>query len=262
MIVGLIDDCWALGPWLKLALEITAAVAVVIYDYRIGNILGVRLGWLELPVTVAWLVALTNAFNMIDGLDGLAAGVGAMVTTTLFLLSLYLGNVGAALILALLGGALIGFLPYNFHPARIFLGDSGSLFIGFVLAVTSVATSNKLATLVAILVPILALGLPLAELVVTTLRRLLRVMIVQSPTEEGSTGFACSEVLGSSPRTGIIFITPDVLGYDPSKRRAHAVWRLPRALRWGAWCGCPQGARPSAADLRGRDRLCGRHMSA
>jgi UDP-GlcNAc:undecaprenyl-phosphate GlcNAc-1-phosphate transferase len=88
------------------------------------------------------------------------------------------------LILALLGGALVGFLPYNFHPARIFLGDSGSLFVGFVLALTAVVTSNKLTTFVAVLVPVLALGLPIVELALTTLRRLLRVMIVQ-PAEEG-----------------------------------------------------------------------------
>ena len=184
VIIGTIDDHRGLGAWLKLVLEVAIAAAIAACGYGIESIGGVGLGWLELPVTVLWLVAITNAFNMIDGLDGLAAGVGAMVTTTLFLLSLYLGNVGAALILALLGGALAGFLPYNFYPARIFLGDSGSLFVGFVLALTAVVTSNKLTTFVAVLVPVLALGLPIVELALTTLRRLLRVMIVH-PAAEG-----------------------------------------------------------------------------
>jgi UDP-GlcNAc:undecaprenyl-phosphate GlcNAc-1-phosphate transferase len=183
VIIGIIDDRWGLGATPKLAVEIAIATAIAASGFCIESVGGVRLGWLELPVTVVWLVSVTNAFNMIDGLDGLAAGVGAMVTATLFLLSLYLGNVGAALILALLGGALMGFLPYNFYPARIFLGDSGSLFVGFVLALTSVVTSNKLATFVAVLVPVLALGLPIAELILTTLRRLLRVLLVQHTTE-------------------------------------------------------------------------------
>ena len=184
LVIGIVDDLRGLGAPLKLVLEIAIAIAIAACGYRIESLGGVSLGWIEVPVTVAWLVAVTNAFNMIDGLDGLAAGVGAMVTATLFLLSLYLGNVGAALILALLGGALLGFLPYNFFPARIFLGDSGSLFVGFVLALTAVVTSNKLSTFVAVLVPVLALGLPIAELIVTTLRRMLRVLMVRSTSKE------------------------------------------------------------------------------
>ena len=184
LVIGILDDLRGLGAPLKLILEIAIAVAIAACGYRVESLGGVSLGWMEIPVTVAWLVAVTNAFNMIDGLDGLAAGVGAMVTATLFLLSLYLMNVNAALILALLGGALVGFLPYNFYPARIFLGDSGSLFVGFVLALTAVVTSNKLSTFVAVLVPVLALGLPIVELSVTTLRRMLRVLTVRG-TQEG-----------------------------------------------------------------------------
>ncbi len=183
LIIGLVDDRWGLGPVVKLVLEIAIAAAIAACGYRVESVGGVRLGLMAVPVTVVWLVAVTNAFNMIDGLDGLAAGVGAMVTATLFLLSFYLGNVGAALILALLGGTLLGFLPYNFFPARIFLGDSGSLFVGFVLALTAVVTSNKLSTFVAVLVPVLALGLPIAELIVTTHRRVLRVLMVRSTAE-------------------------------------------------------------------------------
>ena len=183
LIIGTVDDLRGLRPAFKLALEIAIAAAIAACGYCVESVGGVKLGLMAVPVTVVWLVAVTNAFNMIDGLDGLAAGVGAMVTATLFLLSFYLGNVGAALILALLGGALMGFLPYNFYPARIFLGDSGSLFVGFVLALTAVVTSNKLATVVAVLVPVLALGLPIAELIVTTLRRVLRVLMVRSTAE-------------------------------------------------------------------------------
>jgi hypothetical protein len=133
-----------------------------------------------------------NAFNMIDGLDGLAAGLGVIMSAALILVSL-----GATdslnvltLILACLCGALLGFLPYNFNRATIFLGDSGSMFVGFVIATASVASSTKGSAAVTILVPVLTLGLPLAELSVTVLRRLLRnIRVVKREAASGTYGF-------------------------------------------------------------------------
>lgn len=177
-LVGLIDDRRPLRPALKLVVEILAGVIAVAAGYRIDGLTRISLGWFGPIVTIFWIVAIINAVNMIDGLDGLAAGAGLIISATLFSVSLYLGHIQPALILAALSGALLGFLTYNFHPARIFLGDSGSLPIGFLLATIAIRSSSKAATLAAIVSPLLALGLPLAELAATALRRGLRAIRV------------------------------------------------------------------------------------
>lgn len=181
MAVGLIDDRRPVRPLIKLSAEIAAALVVVAAGWRIGSALHLNLGWFGAVATVVWIVAVVNAVNMIDGLDGLAAGVCLIISATLFSVSLYLRQVNSAIVLVALTGALFGFLCYNFHPARIFLGDSGSLLIGFILAVSAIESSSKAATAVAIIAPLLALGLPLAELVLTVLRRSLRTISVVPP---------------------------------------------------------------------------------
>jgi UDP-GlcNAc:undecaprenyl-phosphate/decaprenyl-phosphate GlcNAc-1-phosphate transferase len=178
IIVGAIDDRHSLTPMTKLLVEIAAAVIVASAGYRIRSIRGVELRWLGGLATVAWIVAVTNAINMVDGLDGLAAGIGLIISASLFSTAIYFGGLTSAAILAALSGALLGFLFHNFHPAKIFLGDSGSLLTGFLLAVTAVESSNKAATAGAIFFPLLSLGLPLSELALTTLRRMLRVLRV------------------------------------------------------------------------------------
>jgi UDP-GlcNAc:undecaprenyl-phosphate GlcNAc-1-phosphate transferase len=159
-VVGLVDDRRSLGPTLKLAVEILAGIIAVAAGCRIDMVVRIDLGWFGPTATVFWIVAIINAVNMIDGLDGLAAGAGLIISATLFSISLYLGNIESSFILAALSGALLGFLCYNFHPARIFLGDSGSLFIGFLLAVSAIQSSSKAATVTAIMWPLLALGCP------------------------------------------------------------------------------------------------------
>jgi UDP-GlcNAc:undecaprenyl-phosphate/decaprenyl-phosphate GlcNAc-1-phosphate transferase len=176
MVVGLVDDRHSLRPVSKLAGQILAGIIVVVAGCRIDTVVRIDLDWLGPPATVFWIVAIINAVNMVDGVDGLAAGIGLIISATLFSISLYLGNIESTLILAALSGALLGFLCYNFYPACIFLGDSGSLLIGFLLAVSAIQSSSKAATVSAIIWPLLALGLPLAELALTTLRRTLRVV--------------------------------------------------------------------------------------
>lgn len=178
MVVGLVDDRHSLRPASKLAGEILAGIIAVAAGCRIDTVARIDLGWLGPTATVFWIVAIINAVNMVDGVDGLAAGIGLIISATLFSISLYLGNIESSLILAALSGALLGFLWYNFYPARIFLGDSGSLLLGFLLAVSAIQSSSKAATVSAIMWPLLALGLPLAELALTTLRRTLRVVRV------------------------------------------------------------------------------------
>jgi UDP-GlcNAc:undecaprenyl-phosphate/decaprenyl-phosphate GlcNAc-1-phosphate transferase len=186
MFLGLIDDCFSIKPSLKLLVEIVVALATFATGYRITEILGWDLGWAAAPVTVLWIVTLTNAFNLIDGLDGLATGTGAIISATLFALCVYDSHVPSALILAALCGSLFGFLPYNFFPAKIFLGDSGSLLLGFIFALISIRIADKSSAALAISIPLLALGFPLGEMTLTITRRLLRVVHVIRGEPEGA----------------------------------------------------------------------------
>jgi len=174
---GVWDDLHGLAPLAKLGLVLIAALAALAGDFGLHGFTDplsgtyVTFGALGGLVTLVWIVAVTNAFNLVDGLDGLASGVALLAAVTLLAVSLLEGRQEAALLWAVIGGALAGFLPYNFFPATIFLGDSGSLFLGYALAVLAVQSLEKSATLVIVLVPVLALGLPVIEIGLTVLRR-------------------------------------------------------------------------------------------
>ncbi|NDQ56851.1 MAG: undecaprenyl/decaprenyl-phosphate alpha-N-acetylglucosaminyl 1-phosphate transferase [Acidipila sp.] len=178
-LLGLYDDLRGARPWEKLLVQLLAGGWLYMADFRVEILSNpfthtpIVLGWLSVPVTLLWLVAISNAFNLIDGLDGLAAGVGLFACLALFLLAALVGNSFTAVSAICLAGALLGFLPHNFHPARIYLGDSGSLTLGLCLAALSVASSQKGPVLITMAVPLLIFGLPLLEVSVTTLRRLL-----------------------------------------------------------------------------------------
>lgn len=177
LLLGLLDDIHGVSPALKIAAQATIASLVVAAGHGFIAITNpftggiIELGLLGPIATVAWIVAITNAFNLIDGLDGLAAGVALIATATLFGVALLEGRFDAALLWAALAGSLIGFLPYNFPPASIFLGDCGSLFLGFTIAVLSIQSLQKGAATVVITVPILALGLPIADAAYAVVRR-------------------------------------------------------------------------------------------
>src|SRR5262249_22590242 len=153
----------------KFAVQIVAATAVWSAGFRIdalglpGLLSDVTLGVWSLPVTVVWVVGVTNAFNLIDGLDGLAAGTALISTLTIAIAALQLDRVAVAALSVALAGSLIGFLRFNFNPAQIFLGDSGSMFLGFCLAVISIHGSQKNVAVVAVLVPFLLLGYPILD---------------------------------------------------------------------------------------------------
>src|SRR6202050_3131492 len=184
--VGAIDDVRPLRPIIKLMVEVAAASVAVYGGYRITSLSGIHLELLSFPLSVLFIVTAINAVNMVDGLDGLAVGLCLSIFGTLFFLCSSSGQFEAAMIMAALCGTLIGFLPYNFHPARIFLGDSGALLLGFMAGTGAISTSHKMAGAVAIAAPFLALGLPLAELMLTTLRRTLRAVHVVRLDEEVS----------------------------------------------------------------------------
>ena len=177
VIVGVIDDYKNLPAKVKLLGQIIAAcVLVIAFDVRIDFITDpfgdyFYLEWLAIPATVFWLVGLTNTVNLIDGLDGLAAGVSTIASITIFLVALQQGIMLVAVLTAALAGAAFGFLYYNFNPAKIFMGDSGSQFLGFMLAGISVIGAVKSAATIALIVPILALGLPILDTTFAIVRR-------------------------------------------------------------------------------------------
>ncbi|MCL4524667.1 MAG: undecaprenyl/decaprenyl-phosphate alpha-N-acetylglucosaminyl 1-phosphate transferase, partial [Acidobacteria bacterium] len=178
-LIGLYDDLRGARPWQKLLVQGAAALGLYITGFRVEILTNpfthsaTHLGWLSLPLTLLWLVAISNAFNLIDGLDGLAAGVGLFATVTLFLLAMLQAKSFVAAITVALAGALFGFLPHNFNPAKIYLGDSGSLTIGLVLAALSIDSSQKGPVLLTVAIPLMIFGLPLLDVSVTTARRFL-----------------------------------------------------------------------------------------
>ena len=174
-LVGLVDDVRGVGPAPKLLVELLAAAIMMASGLLIERvtILGHTwmLGWLAYPVTAAWLVGVTNAFNLIDGIDGLAPGIAALAGAACGAILIVRGHAAEAALLAAFVGAMLGFLVYNFAPASIFLGDSGSLVAGFLLAATAIAGWQKGATALASAVPLLIFALPLADAVSTLVRR-------------------------------------------------------------------------------------------
>lgn len=174
-LLGLGDDFAGLTAAPKLSLEAAAAVFAYQAGVHITAVGGHPLPhWLSLPATIFWLLACTNAVNLIDGLDGLAAGLGIFATATILGAALIQHNIGLALAVVPLLGALVGFIRYNFNPATIFLGDSGSLFIGFLLGCFGVLWSQKSATLLGMTAPLMVLVVPLLDTALAIARRLMR----------------------------------------------------------------------------------------
>jgi len=175
-LTGLLDDLVGLTPWQKLAGQGAAAVLACASGVQIESVAGHSIAgtWWHEPLTVLWLIACANAFNLIDGVDGLAAGVGLVAALTTFGAALWEGNVSLAFATAAVSGALFGFLRYNFNPATIFLGDCGSLTLGFLLGCFGVIWSQKAATLLGMTAPLIAMCLPFIEVAVSVARRLLR----------------------------------------------------------------------------------------
>lgn len=174
---GAIDDVVSLPPRLKLLGQIAAAVIAAAGGLVIGDIanpLGgdfLHLGWLAYPITVVYLVSFANVINLIDGLDGLATGISAIAGITMFSVAVLAGRVDAAsLAIALFGGCL-AFLRYNFHPASVFLGDSGALMLGFALGTVSLLNVSRTAALTSLLIPLIVAGVPIIDTFAAIIRR-------------------------------------------------------------------------------------------
>jgi UDP-GlcNAc:undecaprenyl-phosphate GlcNAc-1-phosphate transferase len=180
--VGVVDDIKRLSYLIKFPFQILAATIVVLNGVRIeafGNPFHIwfgpqylHLGVLAIPISIFWIVALTNAVNFIDGLDGLACGVSCIGSTAMLIVALLMGESDSFLVLCALSGACLGFLPFNFNPAKMFMGDSGATFLGFILAVVSVQGLFKMYAVVSFAVPFFILGLPILDIISSVFRRI------------------------------------------------------------------------------------------
>jgi UDP-GlcNAc:undecaprenyl-phosphate GlcNAc-1-phosphate transferase len=186
--IGVVDDLRRISPSIKFFFQIGAGLIVALACAKIQVITlpfgTIDLGIWSIPVTILWVVGITNAINLLDGLDGLAAGTSFIICVAMFGISLLNQNIGIALCSAVLAGSILGFLKYNFYPASIFLGDSGAYFLGFILSVLPLMGGLKGTATFAILVPILALGLPIMDTALSMIRRLLRSLHIMEIDEE------------------------------------------------------------------------------
>ena len=188
-LVGMLDDMYQLSPWVKLLGQCLAAAVAMYFGVIVHFVTNpfdglLALGYLSLPLTFLWIVGVTNAINLIDGLDGLAGGVSAIAAATMGIVSLLHGQSAVAITAFILVAAIAGFLPYNFHPARTFMGDGGSNFLGFVLACLAIMGTAKSAALISLFVPIVILGIPIFDTFFAIIRRIYKRAPIFMPDKD------------------------------------------------------------------------------
>ncbi|MDO7906542.1 MraY family glycosyltransferase [Paenibacillus sp. JX-17] len=211
VIMGALDDRFDLNAKLKFLIQIAVACIVVFgFDIRVDFVnvpfqdaYSSLEGWISIPLTIFWIVGVTNAINLIDGLDGLAAGVSGIAIGTILVMSLIMGNLTIALISLVLLGCIIGFLFFNFHPAKIFMGDTGSLFLGFSLAMLSMLGFKQIA-IVSFITPLIIIGVPLSDTFFAIIRRKLQKKPIFAP-DKGHLHH-CLRELGFSHRQTVLMI--------------------------------------------------------
>ncbi len=178
VVVGMLDDIYRISPLLKLAGQIIASCIPVFFGITIDfiNVFGkyIHFGIFSIPVTIFWIVAVTNAINLIDGLDGLACGISTISAVSIMVFALLEVNLSIALLVAILAGSCMGFMPYNRNPAAIFMGDTGALFLGYTLSTVSILGLFKLNAFVSFWIPFLIFGLPLLDTTTSAIRRILK----------------------------------------------------------------------------------------
>ena len=209
---GVLDDKFELKPLHKLFFQILATCVLMFFHIKINYLTNpfsigyIPMNWVSYPLTLLWVVGITNAINFIDGLDGLAAGISCISALTIFIIALITPSVPpeAAFLAIILSGAIIGFLPYNFNPASIFMGEVGSALLGFLLAAISMEGAIKSAAVFAIAVPILALGVPIYD----TLFAIVRRKINGKPISVGDRGHLHHRLLdmGLSQKQSVIIM--------------------------------------------------------
>ena len=181
IVLGVIDDIVSLNALLKFCVQICAALIPVLSGVRIeflsnpnifSDSIYFSLGYFSIPFTILWIVGITNAVNLIDGLDGLAVGVSSIASLSLFIVAMLVSEPFVAIVMAALAGGCIGFMPYNLNPAKIFMGDTGAMFLGYILAVVSIQGLFKFYAVISFAVPFLILGLPIFDTGFAIMRRI------------------------------------------------------------------------------------------
>ncbi len=222
VVLGVLDDKYALPAKPKFLVQIIAALIAVMSGNRIEvlsnpNIFSPnpvwKLGVLSIPITVIWIVAITNSVNFIDGLDGLACGVSTISAATMLVIALLVvKELDVAVMMAALVGACIGFLPYNFNPAKIFMGDTGSTFLGFIMATVSVNGMFKQYTIISFVVPFLMLGLPIFDECFAVIRRLSRGQSPMAP-DRGHVHHRLIDMgFSQKQAVGVLYVISAILG--------------------------------------------------
>lgn len=192
VLTGIVDDMYDMPAKVKLLMQIVAALVAIKGGVQIHFItnplsetgMSYLLSWLSYPLTLFWLVGITNTINLIDGLDGLASGVASIAATTLLFTTSKMGHDFIVTQCAIIAGASLGFLPFNFNPAKIFMGDTGALLLGYMLAVTSVMGMVKSVAAVALAVPVFALGLPIFDTAFAIIRRFINKKPIMQADKE------------------------------------------------------------------------------
>ncbi|SFB25414.1 MULTISPECIES: glycosyltransferase family 4 protein [unclassified Bacillus (in: firmicutes)] len=209
VVTGILDDMMELSAKIKLLGQLSAAAIVVIWggvqvqsiNLPFGGIL--EFGYLSIPLTILWIVGITNAINLIDGLDGLAAGVSSIALITISGMAIIMGNVYVITIGSIMLASTLGFLIYNFHPAKIFMGDTGALFLGYMISVLSLL-GFKNVTLVSFIVPVIILGVPISDTFFAIIRRIVHKQPLSAPDK--SHLHHCLLRMGYSHRQTVIMI--------------------------------------------------------
>ena len=186
VITGMVDDVKEISPKLKLAGQILAAFIVVVYGNLNVEFINlpfggkITFGYLSIPFTMIWIVGITNAINLIDGLDGLAAGVSSIALISIAGMAVVMGNIYVAVMALIVVAGSVGFLFYNFHPAKIFMGDTGALFLGYIIGVLSLL-GFKNVTFISLIIPIIILGVPISDTFFAIVRRIINKQPISAP---------------------------------------------------------------------------------
>lgn len=230
IIMGILDDVYRLKAWMKLIVQAAAAGVAVLFGVVIDHItlFGclVEFGVLSIPITIFWIVGLTNAINLLDGLDGLACGVSCISSVTMLVVALILSEGNIAVVLAALVGACIGFLPYNTNPAKIFMGDTGALLLGFALSTISVSAMFKFYAIITFVVPMLAMALPLFDTLFAIIRRLLKGQSPMTPDRGHLHHRLIDMGLSQKQAVAILYCLSAVLGLTAVVINTHGPMRI------------------------------------
>jgi UDP-GlcNAc:undecaprenyl-phosphate/decaprenyl-phosphate GlcNAc-1-phosphate transferase len=209
ILTGIFDDLFELSAKIKLAGQLAAATVVVVWGDVLVSFINlpfggmIEFGYFSIPLTIVWIVGITNAINLIDGLDGLAAGVSSIALVTIGFMALIMGNFYVVAIASVLLASTLGFLFYNFHPAKIFMGDTGALFLGFIIAVLSLL-GFKNVTVISLIVPVIILGVPISDTFFAIIRRFVNKKPLSAPDK--SHLHHCLLRLGYSHRQTVLMI--------------------------------------------------------